>query len=156
MLLSKQYWKSLCHPCKEHNYVLVYFPTNGILELASLYAKRNKKRLLVIENMTKSFALHKTIRVYNPYDWMSYINEADVVFTNSYHGMLFSLYFHKEFWTNNCCNRIETVLNYLGLEDRILEQELRTSHSINYHEVDKKIMCLVDSSKDFLTSALKQ
>lgn len=62
----------------------------------------------------------KPIRPYKAEEFLSLIRYADTIFTASYHGMLFSLYFEKNFYYYNrgWKARMESVSRYLGLEDR--------------------------------------
>ena len=50
---------------------------------------------------------------------------ADCVFSASFHGVLFALYFHRPFFYYNRANfsRMESLALWLGLEDRNGERE---------------------------------
>lgn len=65
-----------------------------------------------------------------PIEFVNYIANAEMVATNSFHGMVFSLIFRKPFWVmkrfkdtdeGSMNNRITDFLREFGLEDRLLE-----------------------------------
>lgn len=56
-------------------------------------------------------------------DWLSLIKNASYVITDSYHGTVFSLLFHKQFYVycNNSggFSRIETLFNVVGVQGKL-------------------------------------
>ena len=82
------------------------------------------------------FAANKQIRIINmgspiafadenvtndPFKFLQYIKNADYVFTNTFHGCIFSILFNKQFVTDGFAKKkIETLLIKFRLEDRIL------------------------------------
>lgn len=138
MLLKASEWSKFTLPVRENNYVLVYFPYDEILAAAKRYAKENGKKLIILGTAYpwKSNG-YKTI--YSPQEWMSYIKYADAVFTDSYHGFLFSLYFNRPVWTNNKNNRLAMLLKELEIEECYIEKDSLFQHMINYEICNKKI-----------------
>ncbi len=122
MLMEASEWERLVFPVREKNYVLVYFPNAGILDAAKTYARRKRKELVVLSFKPFRGRHIKSKAVYTPGEWLSYLHGADAVFTDSYHGILFSIYFKKTFWTNNHSNRMESLFAGLHLEGRFLEE----------------------------------
>lgn len=60
-------------------------------------------------------------------EWLGYFEHCDVVLTNSFHGMLFSILFNKNFIGLPCTGanegmneRLTTLMSGLGLEDHLL------------------------------------
>ena len=82
-------------------------------------------------------------------DWLGYYKNADFIFTNTFHGLMFCLIFKKQFahfLQDNCENeRFYSILSQLNLEDRLLnnpsEEELISvmNKKIDYEEVYKII-----------------
>lgn len=99
--------------------------------------------------------------------WLESIKSAQYVVTNSFHGTVFCILFHKQFMTlpligqSEVMNdRIVTLLKQLGLEDRIYD--IRTNceellkDEINWEKVDERLEKFRNNSKDFLNAALGQ
>lgn len=115
----------------------------------------------------KSFKfLGKTITSYNRVSqWLTYLKDAELVITDSFHCAVFSIIFHKKFVvvanTARGIARLETLLGKVGLEDRfftniddVLESGI-LHKEINYQEVDKKLEIHRKYSMNFLKKALE-
>ncbi len=71
---------------------------------------------------TKTYHKKDTISSANPIEFISLIKYADFIFTSSYHGMVFSLIFHKQFFASFSENsdRAESLLTSLDLKDHLI------------------------------------
>lgn len=100
--------------------------------------------------------IRKIFRFSKPGVWLSSIKNSDLVITDSFHCMLFSIIYRRDFicLINKAkgAARIESMLRYLGLEDRIAHSDnLNLSlPSIDYSEVEIKLEKLRESSLNFL------
>ena len=115
----------------------------------------------------KSFKiLGKDITFYNKVSqWLTYLKDAELVITDSFHCTVFSLIFHKKFVVvaNKARGvaRLETLLSKVGLEDRFFTDIKDVMKSgildkeIDYNEVDKKLEIHRKYSMDFLKKALE-
>jgi hypothetical protein len=90
----------------------------------------------------------------SPIEWLSYLKNADAVFTDSYHGLLFSLYFRVPFWTSNYGNRIESILSLLGLENRKIKNDENLKSIIDFNSVENKIESLRNDSIRYITNRI--
>ena len=114
----------------------------------------------------KSFKiLGRDITFYNKVSqWLTYLKDAELVITDSFHCTVFSLIFHKKFVVvaNKARGvaRLETLLSKAGLEDRFFTDIKDVMKSgildkeIDYNEVDKKLEVHRKYSMDFLKKAL--
>ena len=115
----------------------------------------------------KSFkVLGKTITLYNKVSqWLTYLKDAELVITDSFHCAVFSIIFHKKFVVVanpiRGIARLETLLGKVGLEDRFftnIEDVLKSGvldREIDYQEVDKKLEIHRKYSMNFLKKALE-
>ena len=97
--------------------------------------------------------------------WLSYIEAADFVVTDSFHCMVFSILFEKEFIAIPAikarAGRMTSLLKTLGLEGRFfdsLDDALkfgRFRNKIDYSAVNDRIDKMRRSSQQFLTGALE-
>ena len=94
-------------------------------------------------------------------DWLNTIRHSVFVITDSYHGTLFSIIFRKPFQTiinkERGADRFITILNQLGLQDRLLYNVpniIDVSDYINYDIVYDKLNVLSQASITKLTNNL--
>ena len=100
-------------------------------------------------------------------EWLAYIGNADLVITNSFHCVAFSVIFHSDFYYIPLLpengiedERITTLLNYLEIENREiksineLENKLNYRTAIDWDNVDVKLSEYSDIGKTFLKKAL--
>ncbi len=99
--------------------------------------------------------------------WISRIAQASLVVTASFHGIVFSILFHRAFiftplqGDNSAGNsRVYDLLDTLGLTSNVWNGENNFSSIINntidWSLVDSKIEILRQSSYDFLTKAISE
>lgn len=99
-------------------------------------------------------------------NWLGYISEAEYVLTSSFHGVVFSLLFHKPFvvclrkasmFAGN--DRVTTLLELLNLSDRIMKSEKKVEEivmkPIDWTDVDFVLEQRRKESLDFLKNNLK-
>lgn len=116
-------------------------------------------------NLSTSYMQYYTA---DPFDFISLIKNAEYVFTDSFHASVFSIQFHKNFYTALRHNyrdpvgmnsRIASLLKLCGLENRCLHDENFSTFTISaiddYTEVDEKINKIRESSLNFLQTALE-
>ena len=101
----------------------------------------------------------------SPESFISMIQYAEFVITDSYHATLFSIIFKKGFYTlkrfhdesNNTQNgRLTYLLNRLGLKNRMITNDQRnTDLEIDYNYAEEEIVEFRNESSEFLITALK-
>lgn len=98
----------------------------------------------------------------DPFDFLTKIYNAEIIVTDSFHCTVFSLQFHKDFYTlkkrgdkTNQFNRLKQLLDKCGMQKRILsEEDFFVRVSTDFAESDKAIKSLRDDSRDYLSRAL--
>lgn len=159
MLLSADEWISLIPPEKfKKGYVLVYFNSdnNKCLNDAIEYAKHNNLKVLYICN---GFPKSNFKRVW-PTDLSEYLGliyNADAIFTASYHGMLFSLYFNKRFYfyTRAHSSRMLSLAKKIGIEKQCADIEINTDE-IDYELINKNVSRFRENSINILKEMLNE
>lgn len=97
--------------------------------------------------------------------WIKRIASAELVLTDSFHGTVFSLLYHRPFvvYVGNPkrVTRIESLLSQLGLEDRIMTHDNSIDNikdkalkEIAWNEIDSKLQVLRDKSFSLLRESL--
>ena len=135
LLLDAKEWNNVCLPIDEKDeYIFCYFLGNNAS--AREYAKKIKKKtglkILCIPFMDEINKIDfnfgdKQLFDVGPGEFLSYIKNARYVITDSFHGTVFSIIFHKQFVVFNRFNnseqgatnsRIDTLLMHTGLSGR--------------------------------------
>jgi hypothetical protein len=99
----------------------------------------------------------------SPEEWLGYFSKATYIFTNFYHGTIFSLIFRKPFTALSRPDKSVKVKDLLGdlqLEDRILTADMlsgsssKLSYTLSFDEnvLEQMIM----NSKSYLTQILEK
>jgi len=102
-----------------------------------------------------------------PGDLVNLIANAELVITDSFHGTMFSIYYHKRFFTfsrfsdtgkNSTNSRIATILGRLGLQARYTDPSedpgLRLNMDIDWDSVDGRLAAFRAESLEYLSNAV--
>ena len=92
-------------------------------------------------------------------DFVSYIKFADIVFSTSYHGMVFSLIYKKKVYVSFRSNsqRAKSLLDFLNIGGCFIQPhaEVYPEICIDYDDVKKRLSKLAEESLDYLMINLK-
>lgn len=104
-----------------------------------------------------------------PDDFINLIKYSDYVCTDSFHGSVFSIIYHKKFFTFIRFNkkatlstnsRIDTLLGNFNLKSRLVSEDYSINKlleaDIDYKLVDESVERLRSFSLEYLTTALKE
>lgn len=97
-----------------------------------------------------------------PLDFLNRIKNAKVVITDSFHGTVFSIIFHKDFYTysrGTISIRMQDLLEKLNLTNRYVDSEklaIQQFTPVEYSNVDNIINDWKKESVKFLNDALSQ
>ena len=155
------YKSILRRPRIAKNYVLIY---GGL----SVEEREYVKQVANAENLTTIAVGYpcKTAKINrldaSPEEWLGLFSEARYVFTNFYHGVIFSLIFRKPFTAFSRLDKsikIQDLLGDIGLKDRILEPTLVSSlrlgldFSLDFDEL--ALNSMIQKSKLYLDQSLR-
>lgn len=173
MLLTAKEWNSYigATPLVKGEYVLIYMLND------------NKKQRRYIENFAKRKSL-KIVGVLHgagfvkgddkfvdeapadvgPFEFLNLIKNASYVFTDSFHGSVFSILFEKQLFVfkrfsdknkMSTNSRVINLLSRLDLLNRLIENETKCLlEDIDYKKVNEKLSEFRKYSENFLTRAL--
>lgn len=162
LLLEKEDYHDLLHekPLKQRDYIFAYFVVeNEVLSrLAKKVAELSGYELVEL-HYKKTPTINGDNMVFDagPSEFLTYIRDAKMVITNSFHGTVFSILFQKKFYSVYKENgRIENLLGFLGLSDRHIQDEsgIRLADEIDYGESEARLKEYRQKSVDFLSKAL--
>ena len=153
MLLTAEEWlKYKSEKYKGKKYILAYFDNDNqdCVKSANLLAKQLGCDAIFI-NYGRPFKGVKSVRPHSIEDFFSLIYYAEKIVTASYHGMLFSIYFNKQFVYYNRAHksRMNTLAAKLGVTGCSGEgKDVRLIEDIDYNIVNPIV-------KQFRHSSLK-
>lgn len=160
-LLSPEKWSKITtKPC-EGEYIFVY-DLNGGKELVEIAKKIKAETGLPIICITANKYANIKYKVdelqvsCGPLEFVSYIQHAEYVVTDSFHGTAFATLFRRKFISfvalKHAASRIQSLLERLGIEDRIFYNAKEFNiKKVIFKEYDKELEELVTNSKQFLS-----
>lgn len=95
--------------------------------------------------------------IIGPEAWLKLIKRANLIITNSFHAVCFSIIYHKDFFVdaNQKGTRILNILGMLGLEDRLLPIKEETQvRPIDWNRIDAIIQQHREVSESYLKQAI--
>lgn len=142
ILLDDKILNRLAVKPKRNRYVLVYYSDlNGkIFKDAIEYANEYNLKVLYI-NMGRDIDGVESLFVPSIEEFLGLIKYADVIFTSSYHGLLFSLYYNKQVWyySNNQMSRLDSVARSYGLQNRNGTEFFSLYDKMSYDYINSKL-----------------
>lgn len=169
MLLDTRVYKELMTETDkrpDYDYIFYYQPHSADGAIVSVINRLSRRDNLDIvhtfADIPKPVFSHESIsaRFCGPREFLYYIDNASMVITRSYHAAVFSILFHKPFYVyvdKKTGSRFESLLKTLGLEDRLVYDELdldRISYDIDYDKVDNKLRIFRENSIDYLRKSI--
>ena len=167
LLLSDEDYAAIAEPCGRQGYVLLYtcmnFNVNMVREARRL-ADRMGKRLVEVGNygINRYLFGHETIDDAGVEGWLGLFMGADAVVCNSFHGICFSLLFHKPFFAFKRSEndwRFTGICSEFGLTDRLVDAEGHIpdeAREIDFDEMDRKREFYADRARKFIRENIVQ
>lgn len=168
LLVGRSFWDEKKESVQESGgYVLCYFlstPTKETQEKLLKFIGQGK-RIIALNSRLEHLDNELEVQYPDcgPAQFISFIEHADTVFTDSYHGMLFSLMYRKEFWSIareygefDQSSRQLSVLNMLGLNRYCNIESEWAQEPIDYHAVDDILNREKEKSLEYLRKALER
>lgn len=159
LLWDKNFWRKIESPrLIEGPYVFVYRlrPNDDVFDLARKVSKEKNCRIVYTGSYAYSAKDVKTIYDAGVEDFLSLIDHAEAVVTNSFHGTAFSVIYEKPFLSAKVAttgSRAESLLSLLGLKSQyISNMDEDFSLQIDYAKANTILSKERDKSLDYLKS----
>jgi hypothetical protein len=165
LLLSKDRWlnvSKLAHNKPKDKYLLTYFlggMTKEIKKSVNNIAKKYNFQIVHLANINE-----KKSYVTSPCEFIDYINSASLVFTDSFHGVVFSILMEKPFVVYkritesfSIYSRIETLLDMFQLKSREainIKKNEKELFSVNYSHIQPILEIERNEAINYLKKAL--
>lgn len=158
LLLSSAKWEDIMTPKRliKEPYLVVYSIRKAFDDKQiERYAQSHNLRVVNIGSRFSFKDRHNEYNVTSPYDFISLIKYADFCFMASFHGLVFSIIFQRQFFTSfaTAADRAKTLLADLELEDRMLpafSEVPQEQKQIDYKIVASKLEQHRVSSEEYI------
>lgn len=165
LLLEKEEWDRIKKNRTNHgSYLLIYNLANypETEEIAYMVSKKMNLEIIEITTSNKkplSKKKHKIIRDVGPDEFIGLVSSAEFIVTDSYHGTIFSLIYHKPFYTipnKTKGSRMVELLDRIGLNNRLIKStdNFKVSSKMDYKKVDEAIYREKIKSLEFIKKSL--
>ncbi len=156
MLLTPDVWKEFIKkPPIRNKYVFAYFVGEPVELLDKIKEYSKNKGLKIISNKTSPEFFLRC----NPSDFLNWIYFAEHVFTNSFHGTVFSILFQKNF-TVECKtkggfnNRAYSLLEKLGLQELLIENQ-NNDLTLDWLKVNRELDSMRCNSRKYISEIIE-
>ena len=174
LLLTESEWEE-CLSDKvriEEKYVFCYFIGNNPNQrnLVKQYARKNNLKIVALLHIDEFIESDENYADYAPYnvgpaEFLYLLKNAECIMTDSFHASVFSLQFHRPFYTfnrfengkgNSTSSRIDSLLSTVGLLDRKVSNgatfEDLSTNAINFSDVNERMEKFRAFSLNYLKS----
>lgn len=137
-LLGKEEWKKYFNLVFGSEYVLVYevLTGNQLFEQAKKFAQKRGLKVICVTATNKPRLGAKVIKNATPVEWLQLFAKAEYVFTNSFHGLAFSLIFNKQFFVEQLPPPAKTNTRIFDLLERLNLLNRNSMEAENLGEID--------------------
>lgn len=173
-LLSADEWKKIAVKPNRGKYILVYLIGNAvnqacnkkIMNEAKKLSKRTGLPLIKISRGLSSMLSEGSFEFPTTPEWLGLIADAEILVTNSFHGVSFAAIFNNKFLCfvdgaeNNKMNtRIYSILKKLSLESQLISLDNPGEYygkiNIDFTDANRKMADFIEESKDFLIKSIE-
>ena len=158
-------WQDKSHLSKKYIAHMLLDDNENLKRESQNIADYLKADINYIKGKEKNFLVKKDFLYNKVSQWLTYLKDAELVITDSFHCTVFSLIFHKKFVVvanpGRGAARLETLLGKVELRERFftnIEDVIKSGildKEIDYNEVDKKLEVHRKYSMEFLKKALE-
>ncbi len=160
LLYDSSFWKEKESKRQEDTpYVFVYMLRwdMNVIELAKQVAKERGCKVIYTGLYADKIKGVTTVCNAGIEDFLSYIDYAEAVITNSFHGTVYSVLFEKPFLSvklETTSSRVESFLNMTGLESRLVSAPFTSCRipEVDFKRAKEIIEVERKKSLDYLTS----
>ncbi len=163
-LLDSAEYEKFIKPINQPRYLLVYLVTpSELLERCINYlSHKYNLKVILCSGFSKKCTCNEFLKDLGPDEILSYIKNAAIVLSSSFHATCFSMIFNKQFFTilpdKHTNERIVDILKIRGLENRIIKEQSDIRQALDI-EIDYNAIPdysnRISESKEYLQRALE-
>ena len=163
-LLNRSQWEEQIKSIPRHNekYIFVYCAeaSKDLICYARRLAREKGLKIYVCDNMFRQWQGDITLKnEANPFDTLSYLRDAEYVVTNSFHGLVTSIIFEKQFavFCHSVRNeRQRSLLNIVQLNSRVVTDadSFCIDEKIDYEKSKTLLDVKIKESEEFIKNKI--
>ena len=146
---------------KYGDYIVVYGSTIGdeLIKGCVEYAKKHNLKIICLDSLDDKFDwcdINIKQKDLPPFEWLAMFKHAKIIFTCTFHGLMFGLIFKKPIVFNPLkfiLDKAESFIDYLELRQPLIESKSfdeKVSWDWNYKKLERNIEHLKCVSMEFL------
>ena len=170
LLLSADYWHGLCDnnlsKSLDEEYVLSYFLSKSDCKDNMIRHSFGNSDIKCLDLCVDADASSESVLDAGPEQFLSLIANCKLLITDSFHGIVFAIIFHKNFYIvprkdkdpNSQNTRVINLLEKLGLMNRWIPSMMlpEVKRDIDFAKVEPLRQAYIQTSSDWLTANLKK
>ncbi len=167
-LMEAPFYHEMAIRPKEEKYVLIYLamePADSLVRMAVAYAKKHDMKVIELSEFPEHEKLARGVDYQLVYDigveeWIGYIQDSQMLFTNSFHACCLSVIMHKQFIAGDRQgDKIDNILNTFDLSYRRVKNynpnKCDQLKPIDYEVVEGILEKKRKESQDFILHAIE-
>lgn len=161
LLQEKDFYNEIEEEIEEKNYILIYsygtsFTKQNIREIRNISEKEN----LEIISVGNFLPWCDKCILCSPGQFLRYVRDAKYCFTDTFHGTIFSLIYHKKVGVfAGKARKVQELLELLNMKTCIVQEEESMYDVIkkeyDYFSMEETLMSLREKSKKFIKESLE-
>ena len=160
LMHKKDVYKKIQIDTDHHDYILLYTYGDmfqpGVKEKITTFAREQSLKII---SVGAHFDFADVNTVVSPEEFLGIVDAAKYVFTDTYHGLMFSLIYEKQFVVFPCGNtKVEDTLSIFQLNDRLCAREQKldsvTGEPLNYGVIGARLEQHAGKTIDFIKDAI--
>lgn len=171
LLIGSEYWRGISRkPTLNKPYLLLLTlsnPSKDLVEKAAEVAKENGLQLVLFGNRRLNyFFKYHLVADAGPLEFIGWIENAEMIITNSFHGFAFSLMLNDNFYIlldksgkgKSRNSRIETLFNDFDLRNRVSDDQMEgvsIKNKINKYLLNSLLKKRQEESARYIIENLK-
>lgn len=168
-LVPKRIWENIIEDMHiDEKFIFVYIP-NGMDSQMDIYIRKLQEKTgisnlrIMMTRGENKFKKEKTMKFVSIGEFLYLIKNASYVVTSSFHAVVFSVIFHKNFFCYDVPNpirgedlRMSSILEILNCTSRLLnnENDILNSVDIDYEKIDQILEIEISNSNEYLEKIL--
>lgn len=163
-LLSKKQWQKIMDPQRVTSSYILFYNLLNTPESTQFAESLSRNTGLPIREVNKNLSFRhlgeRYISTASVGKFLRLIHDAELVVSNSFHGVAFSIIFEKQFYAvgmRERANRVVSLLESAGIPERYVENNNKTytKDAISFDAVNQRIESVKEVSKNYLNESLQ-
>lgn len=157
LLWERSWYGTLEKPVAEQNFILVYSYAMSVEEALWCIEFAQKENLKII-SVGNYFKWCDKCVPGDIFEFLGYMKAAKFVYSNTFHGTVFSIIYHKNFVSFGKQKKVQEFLSQVNLTDRYIKSaadlQMQYGSGINYDKVETNVQALKEISRQYLELVL--